>query len=373
MNAYKRFRPISLAPLAYNGAMIFAALVLVRVSFGGAPLGIVGLAWGVALGGFLHLLVQVPSLRRLGWRIVSLRDIRHPGVRQVALLMVPISIGLTASQINVAVDRYLGVSLPPGGISALYFANNLAAVPIGVFTSARAVVMFPYFARHATLGEIDQLRRRATLAVRLNLFVMLPAAVGLIVLGPQIIALLFQHGSFSTTSSAVVYPPLAFFAIGVAAQASVFIVVRVYYSFQEVVTPMKIAFVAVVTNLVANLILVHPLGAGGLALGTSLAAILNFVLLVRGLHSRLHGFEGRRLATSLLRVAVGCAVLAAVGYGAWRLLAGEGPVTLDLRHYAALAIAIALAGAAYLGAEILLRAEEVAIALDIVRRRPAAL
>ena len=115
MNAYRRFRPISLAPLAYNGAMIFAALFLVRVSQGGAPLGVVGLAWGVVLGGLLHLLVQVPSLRRLGWRVISLRDLRHPGVRQVAALMVPISIGLTASQINVAVDRYLGVSLPRGG------------------------------------------------------------------------------------------------------------------------------------------------------------------------------------------------------------------------------------------------------------------
>lgn len=372
MNAHKRFRVISLPPLVYNLALIFAVLFFVHLP-PHAPMGIVGLAWGVALGGVLHLGVQVPSLRSLGWRLISLRDLRHPGVWQVARLMVPISIGLTASQVNVFVDRYLAAGLPQGQVIGLYYANNLAAVPIGVFTSAFAVVMFPYFARHATLGEVDELRRRASLAVRLNLFVMVPAAVGLIVLGPQIIALLFQHGAFGQGSTSTVYPPLAFFAIGVAAQASVFIVVRVYYSFQEVLTPMKIAFAAVFVNLVANLILVHPLGAGGLALGTSLAAILNFSLLAWGLRPRLHGFEGRTLALSLLRVAGGCVAMALVAYGTWHVLAGSIPLRLDLRHYAILALAILLAGVAYLGVEIALRSEEAGIALQVLRRRPVTL
>jgi putative peptidoglycan lipid II flippase len=372
MNAYRRFRPISIAPIAYNAAMIFAALVLVQIPLGGSRLGVVGLAIGVVLAGLMHLVVQVPSLRSLGWKVLSFSDLRHPGVRRVAALMFPISLGLTASQINIAVDRYLGVGLPAGGISALYFAGNLVGVPIGVFTSALAVVMFPYFARHAALGEIDALRHRATLAVRLNLFVMIPAAVGLIVLGPQIVALLFQHGSFSATSTDLVYPPLAFFALGVAAQASIFIVVRVYYSFQEVVTPMKIAFISVALNLVANLILVHPLGAGGLALGTSMAAIVNFTLLVVYLRPRLGGFEGARLFTTLARIGAGCVTLTITALGVWLLVAGGGPTRLDLRHYTALALAIGLAGAVYLGTELALRSQEARVALDVVLRRRAA-
>ena len=104
-----------------------------------------------------------------------------------------------------------------------------------------------------------------------------------------------------------------------------------------------------------------------------MAAILNFMLLVNGLRPRLKGFEGRKLGAALLRIAAGCAVLAAVAFGAWRVVAGSGPVALDLRHYAALALAIGLAAAAYLGVELALRSEEAGIVLDIARRRSPAL
>jgi len=372
MNAYRRFRPISLAPLAYNAVMILAAAFLVSVPVDGGRLGIIGLAIGVAIAGVVHLLVQAPSLRKVGWKVLSFSDMRDPGVRQVAGLMFPIALGLTAAQINYAVDRYLGTGLPAGGISALYFASNLAQVPAGTFTSALAVVMFPYFASHAALGEIDQLRARAAQAVRLNLFVLIPASVGLITLGPQIITLLFQHGSFRAASTALVYPPLAFFAMGIAAQASIFLVVRVYYSFQEVITPMKIALASVALNLAANLVLVHPLGAGGLALGTSLASILNVSLLILFVRRRLGGWEARRMMLALGQIALGSLVVAAVAYLTWRVVAGAGSVVLDARHYLALLLAIGVAGLAYVGTEFAVRSREAGIAMRVVLRRRAA-
>ncbi|MHB8510434.1 MAG: murein biosynthesis integral membrane protein MurJ [Candidatus Dormibacteria bacterium] len=371
MNAYRRFRPIALAPLAYDLAIIVAALLLTRLRVGGHVLGVVGLAIGVVVGGLLHLLVQVPSLVSLGWRPFSPRDLANPGVRRVAVLTIPIALGLVAAQANIALDRYLAAGLPPGRISALDFANEIAQIPNLTFTTALTLVMFPYFARHAALGEVNELRHRAAQAVRLNLFVLLPGAVTFVVLGPAIIALLLQRGAFTAESTRLVYGPLALFSVGIAAQASIFLVVRVYYALQEVITPMLVALASVLVNLVLTALLLRPLGAAGLALATSVASIFNFTLLVILLRPRLGGFEGRSLVTTLVQVASGCLVLAAVAYAAWHLLAGSAPVRLDLRHYVALGTTLLLAGGAFFATQFALRSRESSLALQVLLRRPA--
>ena len=373
MNAYRRFLPLSLAPLMYDLAIIAAALLLTQLSFRGQRLGVLGLAIGVAAGGLAHFAVQVPSLVRIGWRPLVPRALRDPGVWRVALLTIPIALGLVAVQANIAVDRALAARLPAGRVAALDFANDIAQIPNLTFTTALTLVMFPYFARHAALGEIDALRRRAALAVRLNLFVLLPCAVGLVVLGPPIIALLLQRGAFSAQSTSLVTAPLALFAVGIGAQASIFLVARVYYSLQDVVTPMLVAFFSVAVNLAATLAFIGPLQAGGLALATSLASICNLSLLIYLLRPRLGGFEGRRMATMLAEVAVGCAALAAVSWVAWNVLAGPGPVRLDARHYLALLVAILLSGSTYLAIQqLLFRSAESAVALSVVLRRRGA-
>ncbi|GAC1583635.1 MAG: murein biosynthesis integral membrane protein MurJ [Candidatus Dormibacteria bacterium] len=372
MNTYRRFVPLSLAPLFYDLAIIAAAVFLTGLRVHGRPLGVVGLAIGVAAGGLAHFLVQVPALLRVGWRPVVLAAVRDPAVRRVARLTVPISLGLIAIQANLAVDRYLASSLPPGRVSALDFANEIAQLPNLTFTTALTLVMFPYFARDAAVGNLDQLRRRAALAVRLNLFVLLPSAVVLVVLGPQITALLLQRGSFDARSTALVSLPLALFAVGIGAQASIFLVVRVYYALQKVVTPMLVAFASVAVNLGATALLLRGLGAGGLALATSLASICNFSLLVLLLRPHIGGFEGRQFAVSLAQVAAGCVVLAGVAAVTWKLLAGSGPVRLDLRHYGALALTLAASGGAFLGTQFALHSQEAGVAMRVFLRRRGA-
>ena len=332
----------------------------------------VGLAIGVALGGVLHLGVQVPSLWRIGWRPLVPRALRDPAVWRVARLTVPISIGLIAVQANIAIDRYLASGLPAGRVSALDFANEIAQIPNLTFTTALTLVMFPYFARDAALGKLDSLRRRAALAVRLNLFVLIPAGVGLVVLGPQLVALLLQRGAFDAQSTALVAAPLALFAVGIGAQASIFLVVRVYYSLQQVVTPMLIALAAVVVNLVCTLLFLGPLGAGGLALATSIASTCNLVLLIWFVRRRIGGFEGREMAVMLAKVAAGCIALGAVAYGTWAVLAGSGAVRLDMRHYGALGAAILLGTLAFLGVQFALRSSEAGVAVRVFLRRRGA-
>ena len=372
MIAYRRFTPYALAPFFYDLAIIFAALFLTQLRFQGNRLGVAGLAFGVALGGILHLAVQVPSLWRIGWRPLVPRALKDPAVWRVARLTVPISIGLIAVQANIAIDRYLASGLPAGRVSALDFANEIAQIPNLTFTTALVVVMFPYFARDAAIGDLDSLRRRAALAVRLNLFVLIPAGVGLVVLGPQLVALLLQRGAFDAQSTALVAAPLALFAVGIGAQASIFLVVRVYYSLQQVITPMLIALAAVVVNLVCTLLFLGPLGAGGLALATSIASTCNLVLLIWFVRRRIGGFEGREMAVMLAKVAAGCVALAAVAYGTWTVLASSGAVRLDARHYGALGAAILLGTIAFLGVQFALRSSEAGVAISVFLRRRGA-
>jgi putative peptidoglycan lipid II flippase len=369
MNAYRKFVPLALAPLFYDLAIIAAAVFLTQVRFHGTKLGVVGLAIGVAAGGILHIAVQVPSLVRIGWRPLVLRALRDPAVWRVARLTVPISLGLIAVQANIAVDRYLASGLPPGRVSALDFANDIAQIPNLTFTTALTLVMFPYFARDAALGQLDSLRRRAALSVRLNLFVLIPAAAGLIVLGPQLVALLLQRGSFDAQSTALVAAPLALFAVGIGAQASIFLVVRVFYSLQQVVIPMLIAFFSVAVNLVCTLAFLPSLGAGGLALATSIASTANLTLLIWFVRRRIGGFEGREMLIMLAKVAAGCVVLAVVAVATWTVLAGAGPVRLDLRHYFALAGAIIAATAGYFAVQFALRSAEAGVAINVFLRR----
>jgi putative peptidoglycan lipid II flippase len=183
---------------------------------------------------------------------------------------------------------------------------------------------------------------------------------------------LLQRGAFNATSTSLVSAPLALFAVGIGAQASIFLVARVYYSLQKVVTPMLVAFASVAVNLVATLLLIGPLQQGGLALATSLASVFNLSLLIYWLRPHLGGFEGRRLATMMGEVAVGCAVLGVVAWLSWRGIAGDGPLRLDARHYAALATSILLSGGAYMASQRLFQSPEAAVALSVLLRRPGA-
>ena len=361
LTAYQRFFAQALAPLFYNGAIIVAA------AFFAPRYGITALAIGVVVGAMLHLGVQLPALWRTGWRPTTALGLDDPGVRKVGRLMFPIALGLAAAQVNVFVDTILGTSLPHGRVAALRYADTMAQLPLGTFSQALAFVLFPFLARDAALGAIDSIRHRTALALRLNIFVLVPASVGLALLGVPITAALFERGQFGPDSVRQTAFALTFFSLGLAGQAATALLVRVFYALQDVITPLRISLVVIGANLATNIVLVHLLAQGGLALGTSIAATLNAVLLGRALRGRLGGLEGRQILHTVRRAVVGVVPMAVVVAGVAYVIAG-GSVQGGLRPLLATLVAVALAGATYLGVEVLLRGEEVGILLSVIRR-----
>jgi len=361
LTAYQRFFAQALAPLFYNGAIIVAAALF-------APrYGVTALAVGVVIGAMLHLGVQLPSLWRTGWRPTTALGLNDPGVRKVGRLMFPIALGLAAAQVNVFVDTVLGTSLPHGRVAALRYADTIAQLPLGTFSQALAFVLFPFLARDAAVRAMDSIRHRTALALRLNIFVLVPASVGLAILGVPIVAVLFERGQFGADSVRQTAFALTFFSLGLAGQAATALLVRVFYALQDVITPLRISLVVIGVNLATNVVLVHLLAQGGLALGTSIAATLNAVLLGRALRGRLTGLDGRAILQTVRRAVIGvipmALVVAAIVYGLTR-----GSTQGGWRPLVTTLIAVAVGAGVYLLIQLALKSEEVGVALSVIKR-----
>jgi putative peptidoglycan lipid II flippase len=361
LTAYQRFFAQALAPIFYNLAIIAAA------AWFAPTYGVIALAVGVVIGALLHVGVQLPTLWGTGWRPFGGLGLRDPGVRKVGRLMFPIALGLAAAQVNVFVDTVLGTSLPHGRVAALRYADTVAQLPLGTFSQALAFVLFPFLARDAAIRAFESIRHRTSLALRLNIFVLLPASVGLAILGVPIVAVLFERGQFGAPSVQETAYALTFFSLGLAGQAATALLVRVFYALQDVMTPLRISLIVIAVNLATNVVLVRLLQQGGLALGTSIAATLNAVLLGRALRGRLHGLEGRAILRTMGRAVAGVVPMAAIVALTIYLLT-HFSAEAGWRQLAAVLAAVAAGAVVYLVVQMALRSEEVGVALSVIKR-----
>jgi putative peptidoglycan lipid II flippase len=377
LNARGVFFLPAFAPAVLNVGMIafgLAAIPLCRAQ--GWPI-IAGMAVGVVLGGALQFAVQLPALAKLGFRFRLEWPTWHPGVRRVALLMLPATVGLAATQLNVFVSQAIAASFREGSVSWLQYAFRLMQLPIGLFGVAVATVSLPAMSRAAVAQDVPQLRATLSESVRLVFLLTVPSALFLAVFARPIIALLFQHGAFHAADTQATGDALLMYCVGLPAFAAVGIFTRAFYALGDTKTPVRSTFVAVASNLVLNLLFVGPLaGLGlehrGLALATSATAILNLTQLAVRLRARLGGIEGGRMLRSLARITLASAV-PAVLLGAALVAWGDGSA-LGVGMRAAIVLAGGVVGLALLALALrLLRVEELAMVRELARSLQARL
>ncbi|TMB50823.1 MAG: murein biosynthesis integral membrane protein MurJ [Chloroflexi bacterium] len=355
LNSYERFAVPAIAPLLYNLAIIVAAIVL-------APLiGVEGLAVGVAVGSLAHLLIQLPQVASVGQRYDLSLSINHPGVRRVAWLMAPRTLGLAAVQINFLASTLLATGQPEGSVTAYNYGFQLMQVPVGVVGVSVAIALFPRLSRDAALGNLDVVRHQLSSAMRVLLFIALPLTAVMTVLREPLTAVFFQYGLFSRQSTDLTAVALLYFTLGLAAQCLVPILARAFYALQDTATPVLWAIVTVALNIPLMVWLVGPMGVGGLALALSVTASLEVLGLLWALRGRLGGLDGRDLLSSTLRSTVAAAVAALVMFGGLQLTQVSLPALLDhaLGRLVVLLALSALGGGVFLGAAALLRSQEI--------------
>ncbi len=262
---------------------------------------VMALAIGVLSGGILQFFFQIPFLirKRISFRLNF--NFRHPAIRKIGLLMIPGLIGTAVYQLNVLVDTMFATALPDGSVSYLYYADRLLEFPLGIFVIAIGTAALPSFSILVSQGKMEEFKETVSFAFRLGSFICIPAMVGLIALKTPICNLLFQRGKFDTFATEMTAQAILCYSIGLWAIGGVRVLAPAFYSLQDTWTPFKIGLVCLGTNALLNTVLMHPLKHAGLALATSLSAMLNLLLLYRELNRKLGGLEIEKDFRSLVR------------------------------------------------------------------------
>lgn len=304
LNSFKHFAFPAMAPMVLNLAMIISLIFFVKSQ---SPEGIRVLSLSVLLGGWGQLLIQVPILRKKGMPARLMTVFRHPEVKKVVLLMGPAALGLAVYQINIVVDTIFGSYesiVGEGAIAALYYGNRLMQLPLAIFGIAIATAIFPTMAGQVSRAKIDKLKETLLLALKMAFFLIIPSSVGLIVLGRPLVSLLFERNAFDVGSVQDTVTALSYYSLGLFAYAGVHITGRAFYSLQDTKTPVKVACLTLLINIVLNLIFMQPLRLGGLALATSLSALVNLGLLLYLLNKKIGGINGKAILSSLGRMII---------------------------------------------------------------------
>ncbi|ACX53045.1 integral membrane protein MviN [Ammonifex degensii KC4] len=310
---------------AASGAVNNIVIIASALSLG-TVFGIRGLAWGTVLGMLAAALVQLPALRRTGFYWRPEINWRHPGVKKVFALLVPVAVGVSINQAYVIIDRILASGMAEGSISALNFANKLVQLPIGLFILALGTAVFPTLTHRAAEGQHEEVGRLLDRALRFNLLLTLPAAVGLMVLRYPIVSFLFERGAFDARATSMTAAALLCYAVGMVGYAANILLTRGFYALHDTKTPVKLTLVTVIVNLILSLILMHPLKHAGLALANSLAAWVNTFLLYYFLAYRLPALRKVKSWPSFaLRSLLACALLALAAWGIYRFVEGFAP------------------------------------------------
>ncbi len=342
---------------------------------------IIGMAIGTLIGGGAQFAMQIPSLFRVGFRFSPILSFADEGVRKVISLMTPAILGTSAVQINVLVNTYF-VSGIDGAQGWLSYAFRLMQFPIGLFGVAVGTASIPVLSRLATERKIPEFRDTLSSSINLVFLMTLPSACGLIVLGEPIIRLIYERGRFDSSATEMTAAALVGYSIGLTGYAAIKILSPAFYALDDAKVPMIISIASIAVNFGASFGLRellstygrtpdNPNGFGhvGVALATSLVALVNFFALALFMRRKIRRLNGRLIATAFAKVAAASAVLSMICYFSYHFIFDRfGSATLALRLIGVF-VPIALGGAAFAVTAKLLRVAELEQALSIIRRK----
>lgn len=285
LNTLGVFAAPAFAPVLLNVALI--AVALLWSPHAADPIMVLGV--GVIIGGVLQLAVQIPFLKKQNLLPRFRLSFKDPGVMRVVKRMVPALFGVSVAQISLLIDNIFASFLPAGSISWLYYSDRLIYFPLGIVGVALATVIMPYLSNQHAKKDEKIFSETLDWALRCTLFIGLPCAVGLFVLSGQLLATLIHYGKFNSFDVIMTAKSLSMFALGLPAFMLIKNLASAFYSRQNIATPVKIAVVTLIVNVIANFIFIFPLKHAGLALATSLSSTFNagllwFLLVKRGIY-----------------------------------------------------------------------------------------
>jgi putative peptidoglycan lipid II flippase len=372
LNARDVFGMPALASCFFNiGSMAGGAAIGYWMDPTWGPRSLVGFSWGVVIGGVAQLVCQFPALRAVGYRFVADFNWNDSGVKQILKLMGPAVIAASVTQVNVVVNAMFAYGVGEGAVSWLSYAFRLMQLPIGVFGVAVATVTLPALSRAAIQGVGEDFAPTLAKGLKLVMFLVFPATVGLVVLAEPIISLLYERGQFDAADRMATAGALRAYGYGLLFYAGLKVLQPAFYAIEKRWLPMIASLIALFVNIGCNYVFVFVFkwGHESLALTTSIVASLNFVFLYLAMRRYAGDIGTKGLVLAFLKVGAATAVMAGL------CLAADRFFFTDLRGMAIwekglwLSTVIGFAGIAYLSVAKLLRVEEIGDFLALVKRK----
>ena len=367
LNTYEEFAVPALTPVLWNVAIILALVLGVpRVEGDEGKLYVY--AGGVVVGTVIQFLLPVPWLRGRDGRLRVALDVHDPAIRQVFVLMLPVTLGIGLINFNLVINtffaaRFIDPQLAPASIDAAF---RIYMLPQGMFSVAVATVLFPALSRLAARADVDGFRDTVALGLGQIGFLLIPASAVIAILAEPIVRLLYERGAFGPAETEVVAGALAAFALGLTFNGTMLMLNRAFFSLQSPWVPTAIALGNLSLNVTLNAIL-YRVGVWGIPLATSLVNIAGTAALVTVLRRRLGRLEGRAIVRSYVRIALAAALAALLAFGVWYGLDQALGRSLGAQALS-VGAAIALASAVFLVAARILRIRELDALLSLVRR-----
>lgn len=333
---FNRFLIYGLCPVLYNLGIIFGILFL------SPEWGILGVAFGVVLGAFLHFSVQIPSAVACGFSYKPILNFKDLKIKKVFLLMIPRTLGISAMQINLVVINAIASTLAKGSISVFNFANNIQYFPIGIVGASFAMASFPMLSRRWAEKEKQRFINDFSSVFRQILYLILPISVLIFVLRNQIVEIFLRHGLFSAAAARLTAASLGLFCFGIFASSFIPLFFRAFFSLKDTKTPTLIAVVSMAINVVLSFFLTQTLSLSvrpgwqitlqrffkdvfslqgitdisvlGLPLAVSITVILQFILMFVFFRKRIGNFNLREISSSFSKILISVILMIIVIY-----------------------------------------------------------
>jgi putative peptidoglycan lipid II flippase len=368
LNTKGHFFIPALASSFFNLGSIIGGTALAFILPGYGYPAITGMAIGTLIGGVMQLGVQLPSLYSIGFRYKPRLNMSDPGLRKILKLMIPATIGLSATQINIFINTNFAASCAEGSVSWLNYAFRLVQLPIGLFGVALSIAMLPLLAKQAAKKNLPEMRETMATSLTMVLALTLPATLGLMVLSEPIIRLIFEQGAFSAEDTLATAQTLSLYAVGLFAYSANKVLVPAFYAIDRTRYPVIASFMAIAVNIAIINATIDSFQHLAIAMSTSCTMILNFFFLFIVLHLKLGDLPLKKMFSGLVKIILATAGLTLLLFISLSVL--KSPLSGNKMSQLIAVLAIIASAAAFYGLMLyLLRLQEAMMFVNMLRKK----
>ncbi len=352
--------------IGFSNIIIIITLILLARTHG-----VYGLAWGTLISFVGFLLIQVPSLKKIGFHYTWKTDWHHPAIKEVFFSLGPIILGVAVNQIYFAINRIFASGLAEGTIASLNYANKLMGLPVGIFVAAIVSAIYPNLSEFAVKNDKESLIKTMQKGLGMISLIIIPAVVGLIILRLPIIRIIFEHGEFTYADSLATSWALLFFCLGMIPLGVNMVLARGYYALNDVKTPVVVGFISILINIVLSFFLYKSMsyGGGGLAFANTIASLVYMIILYIILKKKLPGWRDKVILSSFIRTLFASLCMGVVVIVIWqvgsKIFTNPGVLLMTALVFVSIAIGCLF----YLFFAWLFKVQELRYVIDMLKKR----